>query len=72
MANSTEMIYAFEASMPSWELTNCADAATLLINGFDSCGIAKYDTTISCQTISITAKDHAMGYYRLVQPTGLF
>ena len=72
MANSTEMINAFEASMPSWDLTNCADAAALLINDFDSCGIAKYDTTSSCQTISITSKDCATGYYRLVQPTAPF
>jgi len=61
--NSTAMMAAFADSLPSWELYNCADAAALLIEDFDSCGIAKLDTTASCRTLSITTKDCATGYY---------
>jgi hypothetical protein len=65
-ASASAMITNFEASLPSWDLYNCADAAVLLVDDFDSCGIAKLDVTSSCRTLSITAKDCATGYYRLL------
>ena len=62
--NSTSLINAFDSSMASWDLFNCADVASLLVADFDSCGIAKFDTATSCRTVSVTQKDCATGYYR--------
>ena len=64
MPDSSDMLYAFRDSMPTSELLNCADSAALLIQDFNSCGIAFLDVTESCGAFSVTKKSCATGYYR--------
>jgi len=64
ISNPDQLVDDFEASMPSSELLNCADAAALLIHDFDSCGIANnIGTFSSCRSFSVTKKSCATGYY---------
>jgi len=44
-------------------LRGTADAAALLVNSFSSCGIAYLNTISSGNTVSVTAKNCALGYY---------
>ena len=44
-------------------LRNTADAAALLAQDFDSCGVAYLSTYSSGSTISIATKSCALGYY---------
>ena len=64
--DSSDLVDDFENSMPQHELLNCADAAALLIYDFNNCGIAKFDTSSSCRSFSVTKKSCATGYYRFV------
>ena len=45
------------------ELRNTADAAALIVNSFDACGIAYLATYNSGLTVSVTAKGCAVGYF---------
>ena len=65
--DSYQLIDDFEDSLPRTELLNCADAAALLVNEFNNCGIANFRTTTSCRSFSLTQKSCATGYYRLKQ-----
>ena len=67
-----QMLRDFVDSMSSSELLNCADAAALLVEDFDSCGIANVDVTSSCRAFSVTMKSCATGYYRLLKTTNNF
>ena len=44
-------------------LRNTADAAALLARGFDSCGVGKFSTYDTGETISIVTKSCALGYF---------
>jgi len=61
--DSFQLIDDFEDSLPRTELLNCADAAALLVNEFNNCGIANFRTTTSCRSFSLTQKSCATGYY---------
>ena len=45
------------------KLRNSADSAALLVNSFSACGIAYFTSFFSGNTISVTAKSCALGYY---------
>ena len=62
--DSSVMLDAFSSSMPLSDLLNCADSTALLIEEFNSCGIAYLDRAFSCGAISVTKKSCATGYYR--------
>lgn len=64
IGDAGQFIDDFRTSLPSAELLNCADAAALLIESFDSCGIASFGVTDSCASFSVTQKSCATGYYR--------
>merc|ERR1712002_1150373 len=57
------MINQFSQYKPINELRNSADAAALLVKKFDSCGVAKTDTFESGNTVSVTMKSCALGYF---------
>merc|ERR1712112_153377 len=57
------MINEFSQYKPIDELRNSADAAALLVKKFDSCGVAKTDTFESGNTVSVTQKSCALGYF---------
>jgi len=57
------MINQFSQYKPINELRNSADAAALLVKKFDSCGVAKTDTFESGNTVSVTQKSCALGYF---------
>merc|ERR1712002_265536 len=57
------MINEFSQYKPINELRNSADAAALLVKKFDSCGVAKTDTFESGNTVSVTQKSCALGYF---------
>merc|ERR1719167_1267246 len=57
------MINQFSQYKPIDELRNSADAAALLVKKFDSCGVAKTDTFESGNTVSVTQKSCALGYF---------
>ena len=69
ISDSSQLLRDFRDSMSSSELLNCADAAALLIEDFNSCGIAYLDVTSSCGAVSVTMKSCATGYYRLLKTT---
>ena len=69
ISDSSQLLRDFRDSMSSSELLNCADAAALLIEDFNSCGIAYLDVTSSCGAFSVTKKSCATGYYRLLKTT---
>ena len=66
MEDASQLLSAFGASLPIKELLNCADAAALLVEKFNSCGIANFDVVQYCASLSVTMKSCATGYYRLV------
>merc|ERR1719414_1667405 len=57
------MINQFSQYKPIDELHNSADAAALLVKKFDSCGVAKTDTFETGNTVSVTMKSCALGYF---------
>merc|ERR1712243_427419 len=57
------MINQFSQYKPIDELRNSADAAALLVKKFDSCGVAKTDTFETGNTVSVTMKSCALGYF---------
>ena len=59
-----KMIDDFERSLPPQELYQCADTSVLLVESSEACGIANFAVTMNCQTVSITRKACATGYYR--------
>jgi len=61
--DSSQLVNDFEDSMSQSDLLNCADSAALLIEDFDSCGIANFGVTSSCRSFSVTKKSCATGYY---------
>lgn len=61
--DSSVMLNSFSSSMPLSDLLNCADSTALLIEEFNSCGIAYLDRAFSCGAISVTKKSCATGYY---------
>lgn len=61
--DSSVMLDAFSSSMPLSDLLSCADSTALLIEEFNSCGIAYLDRAFSCGAISVTKKSCATGYY---------
>merc|ERR1712243_138295 len=57
------MLDQFSQYKPIDELRNSADAAALLVKKFDSCGVAKTDTFETGNTVSVTQKSCALGYF---------
>jgi len=57
------MINQFSQYKPIDELRNSADAATLLVKKFDSCGVAKPATFKTGNTVSVTMKSCAVGRF---------
>ena len=64
IADTGDLIDAF-ANMKSSvsELRNTADAAALLVEDFNSCGVAYMNTISSGWTVSVCQKSCALGYY---------
>lgn len=63
--NPFQLLNDFYESLPSQDLYQCADAAVLLVESTGACGVGATDVTMSCNTVSITQKSCATGYYRL-------
>jgi len=57
------MFDQFSQYKPIDELRNSADAATLLVKKFDSCGVAKPATFKTGNTVSVTMKSCAVGRF---------
>merc|ERR1719383_1252425 len=61
--NHITMFNQFSQYKPIDELRNSADAATLLVKKFDSCGVAKPATFKTGNTVSVTMKSCAVGRF---------
>merc|ERR1712002_1428964 len=61
--NHITMFNQFSQYKPIDELRNSADAATLLVKKFDSCGVAKPATFKTGKTVSVTMKSCAVGRF---------
>jgi len=61
--SSSKLLNQFRASMSIEELLNSADAAALLVEDFDSCGIGFFASFKYGLTLSATKKSCALGYY---------
>merc|ERR1712002_1363346 len=61
--NAYTMIDQFSVYKPIVEMRNSADAAALLVKDFDSCGIGKTDSFKSGNTVTVTKKGCALGYF---------
>ena len=62
--NSSNMLSAFKSMKGTVSaLRNTADSTALLVGDFSSCGIAYLGTYDNGNTVSVTAKSCALGYY---------
>ena len=67
IADTSDLITAFRymkgPGTSGTELRNTADAAALLVENFNSCGVAYMNTISNGNTISVCQKSCALGYY---------
>jgi len=71
IADAGDMLTEFaQMKGSSSALRNTADAAALLVNDFNSCGIAYLGTFTSGWTVSVTGKSCALGYYSFGHEVG--